>query len=201
MVPCPARKGVTGNEKADEWAKMAAKERDTGGVEWLSYDYEGRTEVRAMPLPRSLANLKREISEKKWAEAREWAVGRTSKTKYRMPKCQKPDGAVAGSTKRLASWVYQIKTGHCLRAVLQLDKESAHHAMLVVPVPESDARAPLQGVSGVEGPAEDPVGRGTEGDGEGERPVEDQGPPGGREMWAGGTRLSLHHGCGKAGAG
>jgi len=31
-----------------------------------------------------------------------------------MPKSQKPDGAVAGSSKRLASRFYQIKTGHCL---------------------------------------------------------------------------------------
>jgi len=61
---CPAHKGITGNEKADKWAKIAAEEPDTGGVEWLNYS--DRTEVRAMPLPRSLANLKREISEKKW---------------------------------------------------------------------------------------------------------------------------------------
>jgi len=32
-----------------------------------------------MHLPRSLANLKREISEKKWVEACQWAGGRTSK--------------------------------------------------------------------------------------------------------------------------
>jgi len=67
-----------------------------------------------MPLPRSLANLKREISENKWAEARQWAGGRTSKKKYRMPKRQKPDGAVAGSTKRLASQFYLVKTERCL---------------------------------------------------------------------------------------
>jgi len=67
-----------------------------------------------MPLPRSLANLKREISEKRWAEARQWAGGRTSKKKYRMPETQKPDGAVVNSTKRLASRFYQLKTGHCL---------------------------------------------------------------------------------------
>ena len=76
---CPAHKGITGNEKAEEWAKIAAEEPDTRGVEWL--DYSDRTEVRAMPLPRSLANLKREISEKKWVEARQWAGGRTSKAK------------------------------------------------------------------------------------------------------------------------
>ena len=66
-----------------------------------------------MPLPRSLAHLKREISEKKWAEARQWAGGRTSRKKYRMPSRQKPDDTVAGSSKRLAPRVYQLKTGHC----------------------------------------------------------------------------------------
>jgi len=67
-----------------------------------------------MPLPRSLANIIWQISEKKWAEAQQWAGGRTSKKKYKMPKSQKPDGTVAGSAKRLASRFYQLKTGHCL---------------------------------------------------------------------------------------
>jgi len=105
----PAHKGVAGNEKADEWAKIAAGEPNTRGVEWLSSS--GRTEVRAAPLPRSLASLKREISERKWAEARQWAGGRTSKMKYCMPKSQKPDSVVADSTKRLASRYYQLKDG------------------------------------------------------------------------------------------
>ena len=38
----------------------------------------------------------------------------TSKTKYRMPKSQRPDGTVAGSSKRPTSRFYQLKTGHCL---------------------------------------------------------------------------------------
>ena len=109
---CPAHQGITGNEKADEWAKIAAEEPDTRGVEWLNYS--DRTEVRATPLPRSIANRKRQISEKKWAEARQWAGGRTSKKKYKMPKSQRPDSTVAESTKRIASRFYQIKTGHCL---------------------------------------------------------------------------------------
>ena len=32
-----AHKGIEGNEKADEWAKLAAEELDTHGVERLSY--------------------------------------------------------------------------------------------------------------------------------------------------------------------
>jgi len=96
---CPAHKGVAGNEKADEWAKAAAEQAGSH-----------------RPIPQSLANLKRENSEKKWAEARQWAGGRTSKKKYRMPESQKPDGAVANSTKRLTARFYQLKTGHCLTA-------------------------------------------------------------------------------------
>jgi len=65
---CPAHKGVPGNEKADEWAKLAAEKLDARGGE---------------PLPRSLAHLKREISEKKWAEARQWAGSRIHKAKYK----------------------------------------------------------------------------------------------------------------------
>jgi len=81
-------------------------------VEWLSC--LGRTELHAAPLPRSLANLKRQISEKKWTEARQWAGGRTSKKKYRMPESQRPDCTVAGSSKGIAARFYQLKTGHCL---------------------------------------------------------------------------------------
>ena len=78
------------------------------------FSYSDRVEANAMPLARSLTNIKREISGKKWAEARQWEGGRTSKTKYRMPKSQKPDGTVAGSTKRLDSWFHQLKTGYRL---------------------------------------------------------------------------------------
>jgi hypothetical protein len=60
---CPALKGVPGNQKADEWAKLAAEEPDAPGAEWL------QSGARSTQLPRSLAHLKREISEKKWAEA------------------------------------------------------------------------------------------------------------------------------------
>ena len=100
----PAHKGVPLNEKADEWTKLAAEEPDVRGVEWLGYS--DRAEARAMPLPRSLAHLKREITEKKWAG------GQTSKKKYRTPTRQKPDDTVASSKARLE--VYQPKTGHYL---------------------------------------------------------------------------------------
>jgi len=53
---CPAHKGIASNEKADEWAKIAAEEPDTRRVEWLSYS--DRAEARAVPLQRSVANLR-----------------------------------------------------------------------------------------------------------------------------------------------
>jgi len=87
-IRCPAHKGIAGNEKADEWAKIAAKEPDTRRVEWLNYS--DRVEAHAMPLPRSLANLKRATPEKNWAEARQWAGGRTSKTKYPYQRARGP---------------------------------------------------------------------------------------------------------------
>jgi len=65
-----------------------------------------------MLLPRSLANLKREIPEKKWLEARRWAGGRASRKKYKMPESHKPDNTIAESTKRPVSRYYQLKTGH-----------------------------------------------------------------------------------------
>jgi len=95
-----ARPGIAGNEKADEWAKNLAAKPGTRGVE------------NPGPLQRSLASLKREISEKKWAKTRSWSGRRISKAKYCMPKSQKPDSVVADGTKRLASRFYQLKTGH-----------------------------------------------------------------------------------------
>jgi len=71
---CPAHEGVEENEKVDEWAKLAAEEPDTRGVEGLEwFHYWDRPEERLMLLPRSLANIKLEITKKKWVEARKWA--------------------------------------------------------------------------------------------------------------------------------
>jgi len=81
----PAHEGVEGNEKADEWANLAAEEPDARGEEGLKwFSYSDRSEVRVIPLRRSLANIKREIAEKKWTEARTWAGGQSSKKKYKM---------------------------------------------------------------------------------------------------------------------
>jgi len=104
---CPSHEGVEGNEKAEQWAKLAAEEPDAHGMEGWTYS----DQPEESPLPRSLANIRREISEKKWMEARQWAGGRISRKKYKMPRSQRPDGTVAGSTKRLASRFYQLKTG------------------------------------------------------------------------------------------
>jgi len=69
---------------ADEWAKLAADEPDAHGVEWFNFrDPSGQVRKRKLPLPRSLANVKRGFSEKKWAEAKGWAKKRLDKTKNR----------------------------------------------------------------------------------------------------------------------
>jgi len=140
---CPAHKGVAGNEKADEWAEFAAEEPDARGVEWLSYLDRG--EARATPLPRSPAHLKPEITEKKRVEARQWAGGRTSKKKDTVPKSRRPDGAVVGSAKRLASRCYRAKTGHCLAGQYpHWTKNRPTPPVLVAPVSDSDQGQPLQ---------------------------------------------------------
>ena len=88
--------------------KARCGEPDAHCVEWL------QAGARPMLLPRSLAHLKREISEKKWGEARCWAASRVTTKKYRLPREQRPDKTEAGSSKMLASRFYQLKTGHCL---------------------------------------------------------------------------------------
>jgi hypothetical protein len=80
------------------------RNRTTRGVEWLQGG------ARPMPLPRSLTPQARNLRE----EMGQWAGGRTSRKKYKMPAKQKPDGTVAGSSKRHASRFCQLKTGHCL---------------------------------------------------------------------------------------
>ena len=69
-----------------------------------------------MPLPRSLAHLKREISEK-WVEARQWAGGWTCKTKYRMPGGR--GRAALSSLFRLLSFVISLGASHLLGTGLQ----------------------------------------------------------------------------------
>jgi len=110
---CPAHEGITGNEKADEWAKVAAGQPETHGVEWLTVD----NRPRRMP-PVSLACLSRQVAEKKWKEAKDWAYSRISNPSYNV-KCRRwrkdrPDPAPAKARKGIASRYYQLKTGHAL---------------------------------------------------------------------------------------
>ena len=108
---CPAHEGVEGDEKLDEWAKQAAEEPDARGVEWLRYG--DRYGVRCMPLPRSLANLRREIAEKKWGEAKSWTEERVSGRKYRLARDQRPNRMVERAPKYLAGCFHQLRKGHC----------------------------------------------------------------------------------------
>jgi len=67
-----------------------------------------------MPLTRSLADTRREITEKKWEEAKAWAEDRIAAKKYRMPRNQRSNGIVAGCPKRLTRRYHQLRTGHCI---------------------------------------------------------------------------------------
>jgi len=80
---CPAHEGVEGNERADKEANLSAEEPEGRRVEWLGHtDRYGR---RGMPLPRSIANIRRQVAERKWAEARDWSEKRIERRKYKMP--------------------------------------------------------------------------------------------------------------------
>ena len=140
---------------------------------WLARVFGTGRGARAMPLPRSLARLTREISEKRRSGRK-----RGSGKRYKVPSGQKPDGTAAGGSgrRRLASGRHgQLKTGQCLTWT----KSRPHRSVLVVSV--QNVRRPgaisprCSTVPRVEGPAEDPVGRGAEGDREVEVPVHNSG--------------------------
>ena len=101
---CPSHQGIEGNEVADKWAKHAADEPDAHGVEWFATrNPDGTVTQRRFPLPRSLANVKRESSEKKWQNAKSWtremlgalATANTgpAKSKNRTPRSPRPTSA------------------------------------------------------------------------------------------------------------
>jgi len=152
----------------------------------------GPDEVRPMPLPRSLANLKREISEKKWVEARRWAGGRTSKGRYRTPESHKPDGTVAESAKRLASRYYQLKTGHARTGqYLHLAKARPTTQCWWCQCPSQTRDHLFKVCPEWRMTAEDPVGGGAEGDWEMEEQVEDPGSLRRSEVQSGSAGLPL----------
>ena len=60
-----------------------------------------------------LANIRREIAERKWEEARTWSEKRIRKKKYKLPEKLRQNAAVARGPKRLAERFHQLRTGHC----------------------------------------------------------------------------------------
>jgi len=111
---CPAHSGIEGNEIADGWAKLAAEEPDRHGVEWLRHSDNER---RSMPLPASLAHLKRRIGDKKWKEAHEWSLARTKTRRFDVRRHKKAtDPTPAKAPKRIAARFYQLKSGQALTA-------------------------------------------------------------------------------------
>jgi len=79
----PAHKEVSGNEKVDEWAKLAAHEPEAHGVEHLRLRRYGDLPGPRRQPPRPLAHLKRSMTEVKWQEAKNWAEQKLTGKKYR----------------------------------------------------------------------------------------------------------------------
>jgi len=138
---CPSHHGIEGNEIADERAKQATDEPDAHGVEWLDYkDPPGIVRKRLSPLPRSLANFKRNFAEKTWTEARDWVSRKLAKTgnvdlKYRPS--EKHHRGRCQQTLRLPllpskDWPLPYRT------IPPVDDQTPGHEMLVVPVQHPD---------------------------------------------------------------
>jgi hypothetical protein len=109
----PAHEGIAGNENADGWAKLAADEPYEYGVERQTIE----NRPRRMP-PVSLARLYRQISEKIWEEAKNWAYSRITNpinnVGCRQWRESRLAPALAKGKKQAASRFYQLKTGHAL---------------------------------------------------------------------------------------
>jgi len=117
-----------------------------------------------------------------------------------LPVKKRLDGAAAGKLQAARLQVQPAEDRSLSHwAVHELDEESAHRSVLAVPVQDADAGTCLQGIPHAEGPTEDPAGRGSEGNWEGEMSVYDPGSPPRYESQPVGTGLPLRHRCRKAG--
>jgi len=74
-----------------------------------------------MPIPASLAHLKRRISDKKWKEAHEWSLARTQTCKFDFRRHKATDPTPAKAPKRIAARFYQMKSGQALTATHEGD--------------------------------------------------------------------------------
>lgn len=88
---CPAHKGAPGNEKTDEWTRLAAKEPDAHGVEFLGYgDWYGRRRLSPRS-PRPLEAL----------DHRDQVAGRQRRGRTSKP----PTGSTGTGGRRDRSWI------------------------------------------------------------------------------------------------
>jgi len=197
---CPAHKGIAGNEKADEWAKVAAEKPDTHGVEWQSYNTGPGRRYGDTPPPIPRKPQAGDLREEVGGSA---PVGWGPDLQDEVPYAKDPEARWRGGRQhqetRLAVLPDQDRALPD-RAVPQLDEEPTYPAMLVAPAPDADPGPPFQGVPREEAAAEDPVGGGEEADWEVEGPLEcgtswPMGGAAGRcwtssrpRMWAGGCR-------------
>jgi len=163
---CPAHEGVEGNELVDRWAKLAADEPDTPGVEWL----EG---VQPLPLP--TLSRQHQAGDRREEVGRGATVGGRPDLQEEVQDAEKPEAGRHGCGEHQAACckVLPAEDGALPhRRIPALDEIARDSPVLVVPVPQADEGPPFEEVPEMEGGAEDLVGGGIQGDGQGEVAVE-----------------------------
>jgi len=127
---CPGHSEIEGNEKADKWAKLAADEPDSHGVEWFGYNDRLRAHAPTFPRPPQTRLLWTRLSS---------SGPRTARPSDK----QKPDPTVARANRKLASSSTSGRRGTTSQAKPPVDGEKARRQMLVVPVQDPAPRTSL----------------------------------------------------------
>ena len=138
---CPAHKGCPGTRRQTSGPSWRRASPPPTGVESLGHG--DRHEKRRLP-PRSLAHLKRSITETKWKEAKAWVDVKVTHGIPVQPEGRREDGFRPTQRQQAARLeVLPVEYGTLSHwSVTLVGEEPDHRQVLVVPVQGPDAGAP-----------------------------------------------------------